>query len=360
MKHAQNAQNLMELLDVPTMNELVAQQNGGGFSTDDAKLIADLNVKKVTRRHVVQEMYQTEKTYSESLNKVCSVIMPEMKKIMTETDYKNLFNNIEDVCELHKQFFIQIETIWNEQQDNPLIFVADCYLDLFSDRKMYETYMYYYTHADSGLHFNYNQCSVAVQQKSMQFKQQRLPIESFLIQPIQRLPRYILLLKELIKSTPQIAQPEYQKLEKAKELCDQITCDFNAATKIIRDKQRLLDYSNKIDGYVSSTDRKFIRDGEIVVKTKKRKMISSVCLMSDVLFLLQKKKDRYSIIQELSFKYVTGVFLKDAKKKASLEKIVHVEYINNGVVEVIEFIMGVEIPFQEWLDDLKKCLSSVE
>ena len=355
----QKAQNIMELLDVPTMNELTDPQSNG-FSTDDAKLIADLNVKKVTRRHIVQEMYQTEKTYSEQLGKVCTVVMPEMKKVMTEEDYQKLFNNIESVYSLHKEFFLNIETVWKTEQDKPLILVADLFLDLFSDKNMYETYMYYYTHADSGLHFNYSKCSPTVQQLSMKFKQQRMPIESFLIQPIQRLPRYILLLKELIKSTPPIAEPEYSKLNKARELCDKITCDFNAATKIIRDKQHLLEYSQKIDGYVAAKDRKFVRDGEIITKTKKRKLVASVCLMSDVLFLLQKKKERFTIVQELPFKSVTGVLFKEPKKKTSLEKIIHVEYMTSKNREVIEFIMGVEIPFQEWFDDLKKCLSLVE
>ncbi|ELP85093.1 Rho/RAC guanine nucleotide exchange factor, putative [Entamoeba invadens IP1] len=343
-----------EVMNVPTLNSVVENKDTINISMDNAKLLADLNLKKVTRRHVVQEMYTTEKTYTQNLLQCVNEIEPEMKKVMTEVDFNSLFNNISDVCNVHTKFFKVIEERWNQQKDVPLIVVSDIFLELFSNANLYDTYMYYYTHADSGLGFNYALCSPNVNKLAQEFKQRRLPIDQFLIQPIQRLPRYVLLLKELIKATPELVVDERERLSKALELCNKITLDFNGETKKIRSKKQLQEYCEKIENYPPNPSRVFIRNGNIITKSKKKKSVCHVVLMSDIVFFLLKKKQKYTIQWMVEFKDVTLIELKSSKK-AEEEKNLVIEYGTGKEKNSVSMVMGVDIDSEAWLTDLNNC-----
>ncbi|BFU25943.1 hypothetical protein EHI_098820 [Entamoeba histolytica HM-1:IMSS] len=347
-----------EVMNIPTMTTIAQNQTSLNISSDKAKLLADLNLKKVTRRHVIQEMYTTEKTYVQQLNQITNEIMPIMKKIMKDDEYQELFNNIGEIYEIHKTLFKQIEERWEEQKDIPLIIVSDIYNKFFSDKETYNIYMEYYTKADSGLNFNYQQCSPEVMKQVLEFKQKRIPIDQFLIQPIQRLLRYVLLLKELIKATPEIIIDEYNSLKQAQSKCDKITTEFNLATKKLRRIKQLEVYKKSIEGFIPEENQEFIRDGQVVIKYKKRKTLCTVVLMNNVCFFLTKKKQIFHKIIEVYFDKVTGVILREPKKKGELEWLIEIEFIHDGDISSVIMVMGVELPYQEWYNDLHQCMTN--
>ncbi|EDR28551.1 Rho/RAC guanine nucleotide exchange factor, putative [Entamoeba dispar SAW760] len=347
-----------EIMNIPTMTTITQNQINLNISSDKAKILADLNLKKVTRRHVIQEMYTTEKTYVQQLNQITNEIMPIMKKIMKDDEYQELFNNIEEIYKIHKILFKEIEERWEEQKDIPLIIVSDIYNKFFNNKETYNIYMKYYTKADSGLNFNYQKCSSEVIKQVFEFKQKRIPIDQFLIQPIQRLPRYVLLLKELIKTTPEIIVDEYNSLKQAQLKCDKITTEFNLATKKLRKIKQLEEYQKNIEGFKSEENQEFIRDGQIVIKYKKRKILCTVVLMNNICFFLTKKKQKFHKIIEIYFDKVTGVILREPKKKGELEWLIEIEFIHDNEINSLTMIMGIELPYQEWYNDLHQCMTN--
>lgn len=77
----------------------------------------------------------------------------------------------------------------------------------------------------------------------MQAAQTRLDLPSLLIQPVQRMPRYQLLIRELIKKTPK-EHIDYKELEKALEKCTEINVFTNKSKKEYDNKKKLTHIKN--------------------------------------------------------------------------------------------------------------------
>ncbi|KAL7716565.1 Rho/RAC guanine nucleotide exchange factor [Entamoeba marina] len=289
-----------EVLNVPDMTTLSSAQSGVNVSVDNAKLMADLNLKKVIRKHIVKEIYTTEQTYLKGLEKVVNDIYPVLERVLTEQELTTIFSNIQDIHTLHVTFFKKIEERWNEQQDEPLIIMSDLFDWFFKNKSMYDGYLKYITHADEGIHFSFQNCSPNVQTIIREWNQKQIVIPSYLILPIQRLPRYALLLEQLIKATPEIAVNEHSNLISAYSLCKKVTKEFDV-----------------------EKEEKFLRDGTLTIKSKKKKTLCTIVLMSD---------------------------------KNGLQRSIEIEY---GIAEptVVSLLMGVEMDFDGWLSDLEKCFA---
>ena len=76
-----------------------------------------------------------------------------------------------------------------------------------------------------------------------------------LIKPIQRVPRYLLLIKDLKKRTPE-ENPEFKKLEKALQKLSQIASAINSAVETRERYHKLLElqaaFSSTTENLVSS------------------------------------------------------------------------------------------------------------
>jgi hypothetical protein len=73
-------------------------------------------------------------------------------------------------------------------------------------------------------------------------------LDSFLIRPIQRIPRYNLLLNELLKCTPE-DHPDFIDLNKAKAKMEEISVAFNAAIQAKANVDRMQEVEKGLRGY---------------------------------------------------------------------------------------------------------------
>ncbi|XP_053419519.1 guanine nucleotide exchange factor DBS isoform X4 [Nycticebus coucang] len=154
----------------------------------------------VLRRHVMNELLDTERAYVEELLCVLEGYAAEMDNpLMTHlisTDLQNkkdiLFGNMEEIYHFHNRIFLrELEGY----VDCPEL-VGRCFLERMEDFQIYEKYCQNKPRSES----LWRQCSDCPFFQECQRKlDHKLSLDSYLLKPVQRITKYQLLLKEMLK-----------------------------------------------------------------------------------------------------------------------------------------------------------------
>ncbi|XP_057563748.1 guanine nucleotide exchange factor DBS isoform X1 [Hippopotamus amphibius kiboko] len=170
------------------------RRQGRGSSTGDEESLA------VLRRHVMNELLDTERVYVEELLCVLEGYAAEMDNpLMTHlisTGLQNkkdvLFGNMEEIYHFHNRIFLrELENYI----DCPEL-VGRCFLERVEELQIYEKYCQNKPRSES----LWRQCSDCPFFQECQKKlDHKLSLDSYLLKPVQRITKYQLLLKEMLK-----------------------------------------------------------------------------------------------------------------------------------------------------------------
>jgi len=119
---------------------------------------------------------------------------------------------------------------------------------------------------------------------------QKLLLQSYLIEPIQRIPRYELLFKELLKHTPD-DHPDKPNLEKALQKTKQSASYVNEERRKAESYNKMTELTSKVKGLegLYQEKRVFIREGALRrVKNANNLRICQCYLFSNLLILIGK------------------------------------------------------------------------
>ncbi|CAH1757975.1 1539_t:CDS:2 [Entrophospora sp. SA101] len=193
----------------------------------------EYNVANRKREAAVKEIVTTEKTYVEGLRKLVSVFLVPLREdyqksmsrnvlltvnknpMATLEDITLLFGNIEQLLALHEQLLKNLEERYYNWNPKQLI---------------------------SGLPFN-----------------------SFISLPIQRIPRYRLLLEQLFNYTVE-SHPDYKSLKKCVEQISTIADEVNEKIRDAENQQRVLEIQTQVEGLptnIIDPARRFIYKGDL-------------------------------------------------------------------------------------------------
>ena len=138
--------------------------------------------------------------------------------------------------------------------------------------------------------------------KILRCNKYRDDLPSLLIAPVQRLPRYVLMLKDLVKSTYADHQ-DYEDLKQALERVERITDDINTSKAKFQGSEQLLDVASRFDeeyhSLIIAPYRTFVRDAWMfssVVDLVENAVdipldeIFMIILLSDILLVAQPKE----------------------------------------------------------------------
>ncbi|XP_061121859.1 guanine nucleotide exchange factor DBS-like isoform X11 [Syngnathus typhle] len=171
--------------------------NGG---TRHASLSEEDENLAVLRRHVMNELLETERAYVEELlcvlegyaaemdNPSMAHLIPSM--LLSKKDI--LFGNMSEIYQFHKRTFLkELEAYTNCPE-----LVGHCFLERMKDLQIYEAYCQNKPRSES----LWRQCSdCAFFQECQKKLEHKLGLDSYLLKPVQRITKYQLLLKELLK-----------------------------------------------------------------------------------------------------------------------------------------------------------------
>ncbi|XP_054856422.1 puratrophin-1 [Eublepharis macularius] len=165
-------------------------------------------------RHIIDEMVTTEQEYVRSLHYIIESYFPEMERADLPQDLRGkrsvIFGNLEKLYDFHSQYFLrELESCCN----HPLR-VSHCFLRHKDQFGMYALYSKNKPKSDSLLASRGN--------TFFKFKQMQLgdkmDLASYLLKPIQRMSKYALLLKDLIKQCGEAQEQELVYLRAAEEM----------------------------------------------------------------------------------------------------------------------------------------------
>uniref|UniRef100_A0A7N8X9I5 Mcf.2 cell line derived transforming sequence-like a n=1 Tax=Mastacembelus armatus TaxID=205130 RepID=A0A7N8X9I5_9TELE len=171
--------------------------NGG---TRHASLSEEEENLAVLRRHVMNELLETERAYVEELLCVLEGYAAEMDNpamahlipntLLNKKDV--LFGNMFEIYQFHKRTFLKELEAYTDCPE----LVGRCFLERMKDLQIYEAYCQNKPRSES----LWRQCSdCAFFQECQKKLEHKLGLDSYLLKPVQRITKYQLLLKELLK-----------------------------------------------------------------------------------------------------------------------------------------------------------------
>ncbi|XP_051840187.1 LOW QUALITY PROTEIN: guanine nucleotide exchange factor DBS [Antechinus flavipes] len=236
-------------------SEMSDIQQAEGSMMDDEENLA------ILRRHVMNELIETERAYVEELLCVLEGYAAEMDNPLMmhlispalQNKKDVLFGNMEEIYHFHNRIFLrELENYI----DYPEL-VGRCFLERMEDFQIYEKYCQNKPRSES----LWRQCSDCVFFQECQKKlDHKLSLDSYLLKPVQRITKYQLLLKEMLKYS--------KNCEGAEDLQEALT-SILGILKAVNDSMHLI----AITGYDGNLNElgKLLMQGSFSVWTDHKK-----------------------------------------------------------------------------------------
>lgn len=169
------------------------------------------------RKYVIQELISTEEQYCKNL----SIILKEIKiptlerKILTKEESNQIFSVLDEIQNFHSFFSEKLKKSF-ENFDNRKTKIGEVVFKVLQPFKMYYLYCDNFKIANSRLDKMRKENHKFINFiKQLEYTPllQNLDLSSHLVKPVQRLPKYVLLFKDLKKNTDE-KHPDYENISK--------------------------------------------------------------------------------------------------------------------------------------------------
>ncbi|KAI0066576.1 hypothetical protein BV25DRAFT_1849149 [Artomyces pyxidatus] len=192
------------------------------------------------RKRVVEEFYETERTYVEGLDLIYSHFLTPIiasldtsHPLLDRSELTSVFSNFIDIWNLHRAFFSSLHEHLHSSQDSstapphlsPVLLSHFPYLSLYTP---FVTSFHTSVSALTGLLTSNAAFSAFVAKQEADPQCGKLKLRDWLLTIVQRCPRYLLLLKDLIGCTDP-EDPERTSLMAAHSLVSKITVSLNTS-----------------------------------------------------------------------------------------------------------------------------------
>ncbi|EFC43629.1 RhoGEF domain-containing protein [Naegleria gruberi] len=277
---------------------------------DAKKAYKKMQKARLNRENCAKEILSTEKYYVESLNILQEVYLKPFKAmaakdkpLITKEEVSAIFSDIDVILNFNNTFLKDLE----ERLQNYVytVTISDIFLQIAPFFKTYSRYCNNFDKANEVL----RECK-----KREEFKEQvskmdkdsrtsKLGLQSYLILPIQRIPRYRLLLQDLIKHSGP-SHPDYKGLKLALEKICEVADHLNNTMKSIEATNEIIKIQSQFYGELNLVEphRKFLKDGalqEIVSADFTKTRDIYVHLFNDIILLSQKSGKTFTLKLQL-------------------------------------------------------------
>lgn len=206
--------------------------------------------------------------------------------ILSQTDLSTLFSNINVLAGLNRNFLRDLSERL-KSWDNATTQIGDIFLGFAPFFKMYTSYC--------GNHDTATEALKRIEKDNRKFRElieanlgrpenKGLSLASYLIMPIQRIPRYKLLLDELLRNTGE-SHPDYAGLVKSQELVSSVAKHVNDAMHATENRNTILRIQSEFTHPVTfvQPSRRFIKEGPMVKKCRNSDKLYQFFLFNDML-----------------------------------------------------------------------------
>mmetsp|Transcript_4542 Transcript_4542/g.11233 ORF Transcript_4542/g.11233 Transcript_4542/m.11233 type:complete len:753 (-) Transcript_4542:26-2284(-) len=236
--------------------------------------LSELPATKVAARtNIAREILSTEESYVSALRTIIDVYVQPLRTAGISADViSRIFSNVELIVGVNTVLLADLrQRLDNWNSDTTLL--GDCLLQLTPFLKMYTEYGNQYESALT-LHAKMIQNDpiyTAAIAECEQKKTTSLPLEALLIQPIQRIPRYNLLLNDLLKNTDP-SHPDAANLTKVLSMMKGVADHINESIRLHESQMQFLNISSKSAGLeaLMAPHRRLVKDGQLYVVPSSR------------------------------------------------------------------------------------------
>eukprot|EP01087_Luapelamoeba_hula_P024917 TRINITY_DN9653_c0_g2_i2.p1 TRINITY_DN9653_c0_g2~~TRINITY_DN9653_c0_g2_i2.p1 ORF type:complete len:549 (+),score=102.94 TRINITY_DN9653_c0_g2_i2:51-1697(+) len=203
------------------------------------------------RDHVAREILSTEKFYVESLKQLITVWLAPLntasKPALKADEVMKIFSNIEIIYQLQTQLYESIQMIVKDW--HTFACMGSIFLQIMDFLKVYAVFVQNFTQSLAVLERVQKRKEVAnyFEECKRHPGGGSLDLPSFLIMPVQRIPRYNLLLTDMVKHTWP-GHPDYENLRSATERISEIAGHINERKREGEKMQKLLFIANHLGG----------------------------------------------------------------------------------------------------------------
>ncbi|XP_062063083.1 FYVE, RhoGEF and PH domain-containing protein 3 [Lepus europaeus] len=233
---------------------------------EDASLAQGSNPQKLL--HIAQELLQTEETYVRRLHLLDQVFCTRLTEAGIPPEVTTgIFSNISSIYRFHGQFLLpELRTRISEEWDtNPRL--GDILQKLAPFLKMYGEYVKNFDRA-MALVSTWTQRSPPFKDVIHSIQKQEvcgnLTLQHHMLEPVQRVPRYALLLKDYLKRLPG-DNPDRKDAERSLELISTAADHSNAAIRKVEKMHKLLEVYEQLGGEedIVNPANELIKEGHI-------------------------------------------------------------------------------------------------
>uniref|UniRef100_T1J0M6 DH domain-containing protein n=1 Tax=Strigamia maritima TaxID=126957 RepID=T1J0M6_STRMM len=205
-----NNTNTPVLYPLSSVNSHLHHEEAGD---EDNDLSQEQIKHKRTLALIMREMIQTERDYVNSLEYTIENYIPELLREDIPQALRGkrnvVFGNIEKIFEFHSQYFLHEL----EKCDKTPFLVGQCFLRFERQFYLYALYNKNKPKSDE-LMLEYG--TSFFKNKQLQLTD-KMDLASYLLKPVQRMGKYALLIKQLVKECPE-KDPEYADLKSAEDM----------------------------------------------------------------------------------------------------------------------------------------------
>ena len=218
MEHTKTVIQLRENMTVQDFIALAKRQR----IEMECELLEPARKQISMRRNIIMEIQSTEETYIDGLKMIVSVWQPRLTRSekFTPDELAMMFKHFPVILQYHSVFLQQLKSKGTAFCTN----ISDIFLEFAAFFKVSIPYISNYESLIS---------LVSAKRKvdpDLFMLNDGRELSSFLITPVQRMPRYILFLRELLKATP-VSHPDYPWLERASKQIQKVTENMDEATQ---------------------------------------------------------------------------------------------------------------------------------
>eukprot|EP00007_Cunea_sp_BSH-02190019_P000655 CAMPEP_0174243510 /NCGR_PEP_ID=MMETSP0417-20130205/31933_1 /TAXON_ID=242541 /ORGANISM="Mayorella sp, Strain BSH-02190019" /LENGTH=1204 /DNA_ID=CAMNT_0015323043 /DNA_START=60 /DNA_END=3670 /DNA_ORIENTATION=- len=226
---------------------------------------------KVRRTTIFEELVQTECSYVTGLRTLVSLyVQPlrNMPELLDPMHHKNVFEGIEVILGTNEQLLQRLQDRkehWFSQGQR----VGDIFCEMGDYLRMYASYVNKYNSSLAALEQASRSNSKFQQflnKQSVKKVSKGLDIHAFLILPIQRIPRYVMLLDDMFKFTDR-THPDYESLQTALAKMRDIADYVNERKREAENLNQVLRVQSRIAGKyeaLTAPSRRYVREGPLL------------------------------------------------------------------------------------------------
>ncbi|KAL6066261.1 Rho guanine nucleotide exchange factor 4 [Balamuthia mandrillaris] len=274
----------------------------------DEALTAAMDGKQRQRQKVITEMINTERSYVRDLALIQHVFINELRDraLLTENEIRSVFSNIHKIYEIHIQLMAQFDELVAKSKPFVDAGIATIFIENVNLFKLYAIYCSNHgTTQEKVQNFKNRSAEFAqfLEECLVDPECRNLPLDAFLIMPLQRMCKYPLLLRELLKNTAE-DHNEYAAIKEAFECVSAVVNEVNGRLKKEEQAKRLLEiqYSmvNEKEKYdFLKSDRFVVKEGEAKIGGPNIKPTKKgyVILFNDIIALIKKKQNKDGIVE---------------------------------------------------------------